>query len=109
MNDNEILVTGELCEALLASNHFSIILAQYELTIAADLLATAPHEARKREGLYATLWGARGLLSYMKLNAEAASKIKSDFNKTPVTTDETASYEYEPDDPRDLQEDEYDD
>lgn len=104
MNDQEILVKGELCLALLTSTHFTTILGEYELTIAADLLATAPHEAKKREHLYATLWGARGLLSYMKLNADAAAKLKADYNRTPVTTDETA-YEYVEDEPRDEQED----
>jgi hypothetical protein len=100
MTDQEILVTGELCEALLASTHFTTILGQYELTIAADVLSTSPHEAKKREHLYATLWGARGLLEYMKLNAASAAQIKADYNKPPVTTDETA-LAYEPDELRD--------
>lgn len=96
MNDNEILAKGELCEALLASADFTTILGQYELTIAADLLATAPHEQKKREQLYATLWGARGLLEFMTLNVKAAAAIKAQYDQPHITTDE-AAYEYEPD------------
>jgi hypothetical protein len=87
MTDAELLVTGGLCAALLTSSDFTNIVGQYELTIAADLLATAPHETKKREHLYATLWGARGLLEFMKLNASAASAIKEP--KPPMSTTDT--------------------
>lgn len=83
MNDTEILVTGELCAALLASSDFKTIIGQYELTIAADILATKAHEKSRREELYGTLWGARGLLEYMQLNANAAAKIKAPTNPNP--------------------------
>ena len=72
---------------------FSKVQAKYELTIAADLLATAPHESKKRESLYSTLWGARGLLNYMQLNANAAAAIKTP--KTPEQ-DGTTDYHVEP-------------
>lgn len=89
MNDTEILATGELCAALLASDGFKTVMGQYELTIAADLLATAPHETKKREQLYASLWGTRGLLSYMKLNVDAAAMIKA---PKPPEDDSTTDY-----------------
>lgn len=94
MNDNEILVTGELCEALLSSSKFIDIVGKYELTIAADFLATAPADKAKREELYASLWGARGLLEFMKLNANAAASIR---NPNPqVTTDGPPEGYYDP-------------
>jgi hypothetical protein len=63
-----------------------VIIAQYEQTIASDVLATHPHETKKREQLYATLWGARGLLEFMKLNAAAAANIKAEKAPTPEGT-----------------------
>lgn len=95
MNDNEILATGELCEALLASSKFTTIVAQYELTIAADFLATAPADKSKREELYASLWGARGLLEYMKLNANAAAAIREPKPPTDSTTDPVAVEDFD--------------
>jgi hypothetical protein len=77
MNDTEILATGELCEALLASEGFKTVMGQYELSIAADILATKAEDKGRREELYHSLWGARGLLSFMQLNANAAASIKA--------------------------------
>lgn len=87
MTDEQILATGELCEALLASDSFHTVVAQYEMTIAADILATKPEDTAKREELYSSLWGARGLLEYMKLNANAAASIKNPPPPTDSTTD----------------------
>ena len=106
ITDNEILVTGELCEALLASDKFTTIIAQYELTIAADILATAPQETKKRESLYATLWGARGLLEFMKVNMNAAQTIKNEHQQPHVTT-EDAAYEYDGEQRDETEEDDY--
>lgn len=85
-----MLVTGELCDALLRSMNFKTIVAQYELTIAADFLATKQDDKTKREELYMSLWGTRGLLAYMQLNADAAAAIKNPPipEEDYVTTDE---------------------
>ncbi len=99
MNDNEILATGELCEALLSSMQFLDVVGKYELSIAADFLATKQADKDKREELYASLWGARGLLEYMKLNAAAAHAIRNPEPPEDVTTD---LY-----DPRDDESDDY--
>lgn len=83
--------TGALCEALLSSMHFKSIVAQYEQTIAADFLATKQEDKAKREELYASLWGARGLLEYMLLNKNAAAAIKDKDNQPP--TDDTTNWD----------------
>lgn len=77
MTDSELLATGELCAALLADQNFKTVVAQFELSLAADMLATKSCEAKKREDLYASLWGARELLAFMQLNADAAAHILS--------------------------------
>lgn len=76
MTDTEILLLGELSQALLVSSQFATIVAQYEQSIAADIIATAPGDSKKREELYSSLWGTRGLLEFMKLQANAAAAIK---------------------------------
>jgi hypothetical protein len=97
MTDGEILLTGELCQALLTSEGFKTVVAQYELTIAADILSTKADDKAKREELYFTLWGARGLREYMQLQADAASHIKAEKPPTDEgTTDySTPSYVYD--------------
>jgi len=89
MTDAELLATGELCAALLIDQNFKSVVLQYELSIAADMLATKAGDKDKREELYASLWGARGLLEFMQLNADAAATIKSPKNpdQDPGTTD----------------------
>jgi hypothetical protein len=90
LNDTEILEAGALCEALLSSLQFKTIVAQYEQTIASDILATKPEDAKKREELYSSLWGTRGLLEFMLLNVSAAATIKA---PKPPTDDSTTDYE----------------
>jgi hypothetical protein len=64
-------------------------MGQYELSIAADILATKAEDKAKREELYHSLWGARGLLSYMQLNVNAAHAIKT---PRPPEDDSTTDY-----------------
>lgn len=87
MTDAELLATGELCAALLVSSQFATVVAQYEQSIAADIIATAQADKQKREDLYSSLWGTRGLLSFMQLQAHAAATIKDPT--PPTTTDST--------------------
>jgi hypothetical protein len=64
-------------------------MGQYELSIAADILATKAEDKAKREELYHSLWGARGLLSYMQINVNAAHAIKT---PRPPEDDSTTDY-----------------
>lgn len=96
MTDSELLVIGELCQALLTSSQFSEVVAQFEQSIAADIISTKPDEAAKRERLYASLWGSRDLMSFMKLNADAAATIKEPKPPTDDTTEyATPSYAFD--------------
>jgi hypothetical protein len=65
------------------------VLGQYELSIAADILATKADDKAKREELYHSLWGVRGLLSYMQLNVNTAHAIKT---PRPPEDDSTTDY-----------------
>ena len=86
MTDAELLVTGELCNALLTSAQFATVVAQYEQSIAADIIATKQEDHQKREDLYSSLWGTRGLLEFMKLHVIAAARINE---PKPPNTDAT--------------------
>lgn len=77
MTDTEILLLGELSQALLVSSEFETIVAQYKQSIASDIMATTPADTAKREQLYFSLLGVEGLLEFMKLQAAAAAHIKS--------------------------------
>lgn len=93
MTDAEILATGELCAALLISHQFKDVVSQYEQTIASDIIATKQDEQKRREELYSSLWGTRGLLEFMVLQADAAAAIKAEKPPTDVTK-EYATTEY---------------
>jgi hypothetical protein len=94
MTDSELLATGELCSALLISADFATVVAQYEQSIAADIIATKQDDRQKREDLYSSLWGTRGLLEFMQLQASAAATIKSP--KNPDEDGSVTDYHVEP-------------
>lgn len=85
MNDNEILATGTLCAALLVSSDFKTVIGWYEQSIAAAFLSTGSGDTAKREELYANLWGARDLLTFIETTAAAAKAITEP--KPPSTTE----------------------
>jgi hypothetical protein len=89
MNDAEILFTGELCQSLLTSEGFKTVIQQHELSIAHDILTTKADDKSRREELYFTLWGARELLNFMQLKADAAAHIKAE---TPPTEEGSTDY-----------------
>lgn len=93
MTDQELLATGELCAALLIDQNFKTVVTMFEQSIAADMLATKAADSKKREDLYASLWGSRELLAFMQLTAEAAASIKTPKNPD---TEGTTDYHVEP-------------
>ena len=95
MTDAELLETGALCEALLSSSQFATVVAQYEQSIAADIIATAPPDFKKREELYSSLWGTRGLRAFMELQALAAAQIKDPSLQNNITTPSTYYVTYD--------------
>lgn len=95
MTDAELLTTGELCAALLVSSQFATVVAQYEQSIAADIIATAPADKQKREELYNSLWGTRGLLEFMQLNVNAAAQIKDPHSQDNRTTQPSIEVSYD--------------
>jgi hypothetical protein len=75
MNDDTILQLGGFCTELLSSEEFDALTKLYSQQCAFDLLNTAPHEQKAREGIYAQYRGFEEFLSML----QAASKKHADL------------------------------
>jgi hypothetical protein len=87
MNATSITELGTFCEWLKGQSLFQSLTAVFEHQIVDAILATEPHEAKKRESLYATHAGLRDLLGLMDqfiaekdklLNPEPSTEIDDD-------------------------------
>jgi hypothetical protein len=65
MNDESVIVLGELSHSLLGDPRFTALHQLFEQQVATDMLTTKPDEKMKREGLYATLQGARAFIDHI--------------------------------------------
>jgi hypothetical protein len=74
MNDETISGLGSFCLELLNSEAFDALTKLYSQQCAVDILNTAPHATKEREGIYAAYQGFEGFLSLMKKFAEASKQ-----------------------------------
>lgn len=74
MNDDLISGLGIFCMELLSSEAFDALTKLYSQQCAVDILNTAPHETKAREGIYAAYQGFEGYLALVKKFAAAAEK-----------------------------------
>lgn len=70
MNDDTILVLGMYSKELLGDQRFKTLIQMFGQQMAADMLNTAPHEAKKREGLHAAYMGFTEFTSLLAKFAE---------------------------------------
>lgn len=83
MNDETISQLGGFCVELLSDEAFKALVAMYEQQCAADMLKTEPHEAKRREQIYASYLGFEGFLSLARDFAEGHAKlIREQTNQT---------------------------
>jgi hypothetical protein len=75
MNDDTVMTLGEFCKGLLGDERFQALIALFGQQMAADMLATLPHEAKKREGIHAAYSGFTEFTSLMSKFAEAAETL----------------------------------
>lgn len=92
MNDETILGLGGFCTELLGSEAFDALTKLYSQQCAVDILGTAPHETKAREGIYAAYQGFEGFLALMKKFSAAHDKLRSKLN-----ADETTRVEHDDD------------
>jgi hypothetical protein len=74
LNEDTISALGGFCQELLSNEAFDAICKLYGQQSAVDILNTAPHETKAREGIYAAYQGFEGFLSLVKKFADAASQ-----------------------------------
>lgn len=65
------MTLGEFCKGLLGDARFQALIQLFGQQMAADMLNTAPHEAKKREGIHAAYSGFTEFTSLMSKFAEA--------------------------------------
>jgi hypothetical protein len=75
LNDDTIMTLGEFCKGLLGDERFQALMQLFGQQMAADMLATLPHEAKKREGIHAAYSGFTEFTDLMSKFAEAAETL----------------------------------
>lgn len=66
MTDDETVALGNFCENLMTNPMFNTLVEQFEKQIVNHFMQTEPHEAKRREGIYASYSGVRDFLANMK-------------------------------------------
>lgn len=74
MNPETISALGGFCTGLLSEEAFDALTKLYSQQCAVDILNTAPHETKAREGIYAAYQGFEGFLALVKKFSAAAEK-----------------------------------
>ena len=75
MNDDTIMVLGQYSKELLGDQRFKTLIELFSQQMAADMLNTAPHEAKKREGIHAAYIGFTEFTNLIGKFAEAAATL----------------------------------
>jgi hypothetical protein len=69
------MTLGEFCKGLLGDERFTALTQLFGQQMAADMLGTLPHEAKKREGIHAAYTGFTEFTALMSKFAEAAETV----------------------------------
>lgn len=90
-SEREIYEVGEYCELLMRNDIFNQLCAEFEDDTIRHMLQTSPHEAEKREQIYASMRGQQDFLGLLATYVEAAKQIKQKWdeeNDLPLHADE---------------------
>ena len=71
MNDDTILTLGMFAKDMLGDERFKTLCNLFGQQCATDMLSTAPHEAKRREGIHAAYTGFTDFTNLMSKFAEA--------------------------------------
>lgn len=75
MNPDQIVALGTYCEALMRDDAFNMLCEMHKQQLVQGMLSTQPHEAKRREGIYAEVWGLHNFLALMKGFVDARDAI----------------------------------
>lgn len=81
MNPDQIVALGTYCEALMRDDTFNMLCELRKQTLVQGMIGTQPHEAKRREGIYAEVWGLLNFLAMMKGFVDARDAILAEANE----------------------------
>jgi hypothetical protein len=83
------MVLGMYSKELLGDHRFKTLIELFGQQMAADMLNTAPHEAKKREGIHAAYSGFTEFTSLIGKFSEAYETLlkQSELDNQPTTSD----------------------
>lgn len=87
MNDEQILALGGFCKELLGDSAFHALVHLHEQQCASDLMRTQPHEAKRREYLYAAYQGFQEFRVLAEKFAEAFDALPQHQDHSPVVAE----------------------
>ena len=81
------MVLGMYSQELLGDQRFQTLIQLFGQQMATDMLSTAPHENKKREGLHAAYTGFVEFTKLMSQFAETAASLAkaADLDNQPIT------------------------
>lgn len=65
-DEDEVIALGNYCEALMLHDSFNALFEEFKQDNVDLMLGTAPHELKKREGIYAEMNGFRAFMALMQ-------------------------------------------
>jgi hypothetical protein len=65
-DEDEVIALGNYCEALMLHDSFNTLFEEFKQENVDLMLGTAPHELKKREGIYAEMNGFRAFMALMQ-------------------------------------------
>jgi len=86
MTEQQIVALGYYCETLMRDDAFNFLCELYRDNGFKAMMATAPHEVKKREGIYAEVWSLQNFVAMMAGFVEQKNSILEDAE--PVSQDD---------------------
>jgi hypothetical protein len=88
------MVLGMYSKELLGDQRFQTLIQLFGQQMAADMLNTAPHEAKKREGLHAAYMGFAEFTDLMSKFAQAFETLAkaNELDNQPLRVTDTDAY-----------------
>lgn len=87
LTEDQIVSLGHFCEYLREQPLWNQLLKTFELQIVSHMMSTEPHEAKKREGIYASCLGVRDLQAHMNAFVEEKKKLTEQPTTAPSEYD----------------------
>lgn len=77
LQEHEIAEIGDYSESLMAQGHFNTLCAQFKQSAFDSMMATEPHENKRREAIYNEVWALQRFLGLMSQYVTERDQIRS--------------------------------